>query len=81
MHPDKSLSTNELNQAFYQKFWDLLSDDIFNASCSWLENAAFLAGINATKITLIPKCDNFENMCDLHPYLYLMLSIKSSPSC
>lgn len=42
MHPEKSLGPNGFNPAFYQKFWELCSDNIFEAVTHWLDRVFFL---------------------------------------
>ncbi|PNX76010.1 ribonuclease H, partial [Trifolium pratense] len=37
MHPDKSPGPDGFNPAFYQRFWEKCSDDIFLAATTWLE--------------------------------------------
>ncbi|GAU48220.1 hypothetical protein TSUD_371200 [Trifolium subterraneum] len=79
MHPDKSPGPDEFNPAFYQRFWEQCSDDIFSAAATWLERGYFPTSLNETNICLIPKCDNPMSMKDLRPIslcnvLYKMIS-------
>ncbi|GAU45652.1 hypothetical protein TSUD_400890 [Trifolium subterraneum] len=79
MHPDKSPGPDEFNPAFYQRFWEQCSDDIFSAASTWLERGYFPISLNETNIYLIPKCDNPTSMKDLRPIslcnvLYKMIS-------
>ncbi|GAU33856.1 hypothetical protein TSUD_66430 [Trifolium subterraneum] len=79
MHPDKSPGPDEFNPAFYQRFWEHCSDDIFSAASTWLERGYFPTSLNETNICLIPKCDNLTSMKDLRPIslcnvLYKMIS-------
>ncbi|GAU43908.1 hypothetical protein TSUD_88810 [Trifolium subterraneum] len=79
MHPDKSPGPDGFNPAFYQRFWEHCSDDIFSAASTWLERGYFPTSLNETNICLIPKCDNPTSMKDLHPIslcnvLYKMMS-------
>ncbi|GAU47118.1 hypothetical protein TSUD_98950 [Trifolium subterraneum] len=67
MHPDKSPGPDEFNPAFYQRFWEQCSDDIFSAASTWLEKGYFPTSLNETNICLIPKCDNPTSMKDLRP--------------
>ncbi|GAU46371.1 hypothetical protein TSUD_141290 [Trifolium subterraneum] len=67
MHPDKSPGPDGFNPAFYQRFWEQCSDDIFSSASTWLERGYFPTGLNDTNICLIPKCDNPTSMKDLHP--------------
>ncbi|GAU22005.1 hypothetical protein TSUD_111440, partial [Trifolium subterraneum] len=79
MHPDKSPGPDGFNPAFYQRFWEQCSDDIFSAASIWLERGYFPTSLNETNICLIPKCDNPTSMKDLRPIslcnvLYKMIS-------
>ncbi|GAU30144.1 hypothetical protein TSUD_360370 [Trifolium subterraneum] len=79
MHPDKSSGPDGFNPAFYQRFWEQCSDDIFSAASTWLERGYFPTSLNETNICLIPKCDNPTSMRDLRPIslcnvLYKMIS-------
>jgi hypothetical protein len=79
MHPDKSPGPDGFNPAFYQRFWEQRSDDIFIAASTWLERGYFPTSVNETNICLIPKCDNPTSMKDLRPIslcnvLYKMIS-------
>ncbi|GAU10125.1 hypothetical protein TSUD_418540, partial [Trifolium subterraneum] len=79
MHPDKSPGPDGFNPAFYQRFWEQCSDDIFSAASTWLERGYFPTSLNDTNICLIPKCDNPTSMKDLRPIslcnvLYKMIS-------
>jgi len=69
MPPDKSPRSNRFNPAFFQKFWHLCGDDIFEAAKLWLERGYFPSSLNETNIYLIPKCENPDSMKDLGPYL------------
>ncbi|GAU34295.1 hypothetical protein TSUD_20010 [Trifolium subterraneum] len=79
MHPEKSPGPDGFNPAFYQRFWEQCSDDIFSAASTWLERGYFSTSLNDTNICLIPKCDNPTSMKDLRPIslcnvLYKMIS-------
>ncbi|GAU35928.1 hypothetical protein TSUD_69610 [Trifolium subterraneum] len=79
MHPDKSPGPDEFNPAFYQRFWEQCSDDIFSVASTWLERGYFPTRLIETNICLIPKCDNPTSMKDLRPIslcnvLYKMIS-------
>ncbi|WJX44074.1 hypothetical protein P8452_31099 [Trifolium repens] len=79
MHPDKAPGPDGFNPAFYQHFWDLCGDDIFEAVKEWLDRGFFPTSLNETNICLVPKCDNPLSMKDLRPIslcnvLYKMVS-------
>jgi hypothetical protein len=79
MHPDKAPGPDGFNPAFYQHFWDLCGNDIFEAASEWLERGYFPSSLNETNICLIPKCENPISMKDMRPIalcnvLYKMVS-------
>jgi hypothetical protein len=41
MHPDKAPGPDGFNPAFYQHFWDLCGNDIFEAAKEWLDRGFF----------------------------------------
>jgi hypothetical protein len=79
MHPDKAPGPDGFNPAFYQHFWDLCGNDIYEAARDWLDRGYFPSSLNETNICLIPKCDNPISMKDMRPIslcnvLYKMVS-------
>lgn len=42
MHPDKSLGLDGLNPVFYQRYWELLDNNIFNECMDGLNMATSL---------------------------------------
>ena len=67
MHPDKSLRPNEFNPAFYQRFWDLVGDDVYQDSLEWMNTLCFPPSVNNTNICLIPKHQKPRTMKDYRP--------------
>jgi len=55
MHPNKCPGPDGYSSGFYQHFWNLCSDDIYNNCCAWLDTGHFPADLNMTNIALIPK--------------------------
>jgi hypothetical protein len=76
MHPDKAPGPDGFNSAFYQHFWDLCGNDIFEAVKEWLQSGYFPSSLNETNICLIPKCENPMSMKDLELYLFAMFCIR-----
>ena len=79
MQPDKSPGPDGFNPTFYQRFWHVCGDDIFQAATSWLDRDYFPSNLTETNICLIPKCEEPDNMKDLRPIslfnvLYKMVS-------
>ncbi|CAN0857898.1 LINE-1 retrotransposable element ORF2 protein [Linum grandiflorum] len=67
MDADKAPGPDGLNPGFYQHFWSLLGEDVFNAARGWLEDGVFPQEIQETNIILLPKVDNVRSMKDLRP--------------
>jgi len=63
--PDKSPSSDGFNPAFYQRFWYVCGDDIFQGVVSWLDRGYFPSNLTETNICLIRKLDDPDNMKDL----------------
>ncbi|GAU45877.1 hypothetical protein TSUD_401030, partial [Trifolium subterraneum] len=79
MHPDKSPGPDGFNPAFYQHFWDMCGEDIFQEVKGWLDRGYFPSSMNETNICLIPKCERPNTMKDYRPIslcnvLYKMVS-------
>jgi len=55
MQPDKCLRPDGFNHGFYQHFWSLCRDDIYNECCKWLNEGKFPPSLNSTNIALISK--------------------------
>jgi hypothetical protein len=76
---DESMCVNGFNPAFYQRFWHVCGDDIFQAVVAWLDRGYFPSNLLETNMCLIPKCEDPDSMKDLRPIslcnvLYKMVS-------
>jgi hypothetical protein len=67
MHPDKAPGPDGFNPTFYQHFWDLCDNDIFEATKGWFERGYFPSALNETNICLIQKCENPISVKDMRP--------------
>ena len=67
MQPDKSLGPDGFNPAFYQRFWHVCGDDIFQVVVYLLDRGYFPSNLIETNICLIPKSEDPDNMTDLKP--------------
>lgn len=67
MHPDKSPGPDGMNPAFYQRFWDIIGNDVSSACINILSNNSIPVGLNDTLVVLIPKKKTPETMNDLRP--------------
>jgi len=64
MKLDKYPGPDRFNPDFYQYFWPLIGQEIFQESYSWLTTGTFLSTLNLTNIALIPKEDEQISMKD-----------------
>jgi hypothetical protein len=67
MHPDKCPGPDGFSPSFFQQFWHLCGQYIFNESCIWLETGSFPSTLTLTNIALIPKGDSQASMKDWRP--------------
>jgi len=79
MQPDKCPGPDGFNPGFYQHFWSVCSDDIFNECCEWMNEGQFPPSLNSTNTALIPKGTEQKTMKDWRPIalcnvLYKLLS-------
>jgi hypothetical protein len=61
---------------FYQKFWDIIKDDMLALVRSFQENKLDLFRINFATLTLIPKVEDATEMKIFRPISLLNCSLK-----
>ncbi|XP_074342591.1 uncharacterized protein LOC141680198 [Apium graveolens] len=69
MHPDKSLGPglDGMNPAFYQQFWNIVSNDIMDMCLKVLATGSMPQNLNDTLVVLISKKNQPERITDLRP--------------
>ncbi|XP_058788236.1 uncharacterized protein LOC131662466 [Vicia villosa] len=67
MHPDKSPGPDGFNPDFFQEYWEVCGEDIYQAALVWLERGFFPSSLNDTNICLIPKITNLSTMKEFRP--------------
>ncbi|PNX81081.1 hypothetical protein L195_g037096, partial [Trifolium pratense] len=67
MQPDKCPGPDGFNPGFFQHFWHLCGQDIFDECCKWLTTGSFPSTLTLTNIALIPKGDSQVSMKDWRP--------------
>ena len=62
--------------SFYQKYWDIIGDDVSKTILNILNSNAPMADLNQTNIALIPKIKNPTKMSDFQPISLCNISYK-----
>lgn len=62
MHPDKASGLDGLNPAFFQSFWSVMGQEVFEYCKSLLCSKTFPEELNNTNVVLIP----YERKCFLY---------------
>lgn len=76
MSPTKTLGPDGTPTLFYQKFYHIMSSNIFTYSLDILNNNVDLASFNHTHIYLIPKNNNPKTTKEYRPYSLCNMNIK-----
>jgi hypothetical protein len=75
IHPDKASALDGFNPAFYQHFWELCGNDVYETSKEWLDIGYFPSSLNGTNVRARP----LRKICGQYPFA--MCSIKWSQNC
>ena len=67
MHPTKAPGPDGMSTIFFQKYWDVVENDIMCMVLNVLNSNMSIANINRTNITLIPKINSPSRMFDFRP--------------
>ena len=67
MRPTKASDPNGMSAIFYQKYWDVIGNDIINTVFNVLNSDASVAPLNQTNIALIPKTNSPTKMNEFQP--------------
>ncbi|XP_074288621.1 uncharacterized protein LOC141613777 [Silene latifolia] len=81
MGPLKSPGPDGIPAIFYQKCWHLVKKDFTKAVLSTLNSGVVLRKANRTFITLVPKCDNPEEVQDYRPISLCNLFMRVVTKC
>ena len=76
MHPTKAPRPDGMPAIFYQKYWDIIGDDVSKTILNILNSNAPMADLNKTNIALIPKIKNPTKMSDFRPISLCNVSYK-----
>ena len=67
MHPTKASGLDGMSTIFFQKYWDVVGNEITCMVLNVLNSDMSIADINRTNITLIPKINCPLKMSDFRP--------------
>lgn len=57
-HPSKAPGHDGIHAIFFQKYWDIIGENIIGTCLNFLNNGSTFGEINHTLLVLIPKCKN-----------------------
>ena len=67
MHPNKSPYPVGFSPIFFQKYWNIVDQDISHFVLSFLNNGVFNSQVNFARIVLIPKCKIPDQISQFRP--------------
>ncbi|KAL5781686.1 hypothetical protein ACOSP7_006715 [Xanthoceras sorbifolium] len=67
MGPNKAPGPDGFHALFFQKFWNVVGDDVSSVCLKVLNSGCSIEEFNATNVVLIPKVKNPERMTDFRP--------------
>lgn len=67
MHPHKAPGPDGMSLFFFQKYWNVVGEDVCNAVKAFFHSKNLLAAFNHTLISLIPKIKNPTKVADFRP--------------
>jgi len=79
MNPTNVLGPNSMSAIFYQKYWDIIREDVIKTILNILNFNAPITELNKTNIALIPKINNSTKISEFRPISLYNVSYKIVP--
>ena len=76
MHPEKAPGPDGMTALFYQKFWDIVKEELSLMVNQFLFEGTMAHGLNDTNICLIPQTDKPKEMTKFRPISLCNVSYK-----
>lgn len=67
MHPTKAPGPDGMSAIFFQKYWNIVGNDVSSMVLNVLNSDMSMAEINKTNIALVPKTKNPTKMTEFKP--------------
>ena len=67
MHSEKASGSDGMTVLFYQKFWNIVNDDLTHMINKFILDGTVASGLNDTNICLIPKINKPNEVSQFRP--------------
>lgn len=67
MSPHKAPGVDGFHANFFQKYWNIIGDNVIEVILDFLNKGSDIKNINVTRLILIPKYSNLKNMTHFRP--------------
>ncbi|XP_059654907.1 uncharacterized protein LOC132301687 [Cornus florida] len=74
--PDKAPGPDGFPTRFFQKFWEIVGQDVVNGVLHFFNNGNLPKGVNSTFLTLIPKSNHGDKIANYRPITLCNITYK-----